>query len=62
MTQEQVLKVLKDLQYRIDVSNPADPEYENAVRLRDRLLAKYNVDLATLTAKQIETREFGLVS
>ena len=62
MTYEQVLKVLKDLQYRIDVSNTADPEYDNAVRLRDRLLVKYNIDLATLTAKQIKTREFEAVT
>jgi len=32
-------KVLKDLQYRIETSKPNDPERENAIRLRDRLLA-----------------------
>ncbi len=58
MTQEQALKILKDLQYRIDVSNPADPEYANAVNLRDRLCKKYNIDPATIQAKQIKTREF----
>lgn len=58
MTQEQALKILKDLQYRIDVSNPADPEYANAVSLRDRLCKKYNIDPATIQAKQILTRVF----
>ena len=58
MTQEQILKTLKDLQYRIDVSNSADPEYENAVRLRDRLCKKYNIDPASIKAKGVATRAF----
>lgn len=58
MTQEQVLKVLRDLQYRIDVSDPNDPEYMNAIRLRDRLCLKYGIDVASLKAKRIATHAF----
>lgn len=39
------LKVLRDLQYRIKVSDESDPERANAIRVRDRLLAKYGVSL-----------------
>lgn len=39
------LKVLRDLQYRIKVSDESDPERANAIRVRDRLLTKYGVSL-----------------
>lgn len=42
---EKVLKILRDLAYRIQVSRKDDPERENAIRLRDRLLAKYGLKL-----------------
>lgn len=38
-------KILRDLQYRIETSDPSDPERENAVRLRDRLLSKFGMRL-----------------
>jgi hypothetical protein len=42
---EKVIKILRDLAYRIQVSRKDDPERENAIRLRDRLLAKYGLKL-----------------
>lgn len=42
---EKIIKILRDLSYRIEVSSPDDPERENAIRLRDRLLAKYGLKL-----------------
>jgi hypothetical protein len=42
-------KVLKDLQYRIETSDPSDPERENAIRLRDRLLSKFGMRLDEIT-------------
>lgn len=46
-------KVLKDLQYRIETSNPNDPERENAVRLRDRLLARFGLTLEEIAEKRV---------
>lgn len=39
-----IRKVLADLQYRIQSTREDDPERENAIRLRDRLLAKKRAD------------------
>lgn len=39
------IKTLRDLQYRIDSTPENDPERGNAVRVRDRLLAKFNLTL-----------------
>lgn len=47
-------QILKDLQYRIETSNPNDPERENAVRLRDRLLARFGLSLEEITEKREE--------
>lgn len=58
MTPDQALKILKDLQYRIEVSNSNDPEYAAAVRLRDRLCAKYNITLDTISHSTVKVREF----
>ena len=33
-------QILKDLNYRIETTPESDPERENAIRLRDRLLAR----------------------
>lgn len=46
-------KVLKDLQYRIETSNPNDPERENAVRLRDHLLARFGLTLEEIAEKRV---------
>lgn len=53
-----VLKTLKDLQYRIDVSDPKDPERENAIRLCDKLCMKYGIDPSSLSASAIEERYY----
>lgn len=45
MIRENVVAILRKLQYRIQVSREDDPERENAVRLRDRLLEKYGLHL-----------------
>lgn len=45
MIHENVVAILRKLQYRIHVSRKDDPERENAVRLRDRLLEKYGLRL-----------------
>lgn len=45
MIRENVVAILRKLQYRIQVSRKDDPERENAVRLRDRLLEKYGLHL-----------------
>ena len=41
-------KILRDLQYRIDSTPENDPERDNAIRVRDRLLAKFNLTLDDL--------------
>lgn len=46
-------KVLKDLQYRIETSKPNDPERENAIRLRDRLLARFGLTLEEIAEKRV---------
>ena len=38
-------KILQDLQYRINTTPESDPERENAIRLRDRLLARLGLSL-----------------
>lgn len=53
-----VIKILRDLQYRIEVSDENDPERANAIRLRDRLLAKYNLTLEEVAGTS-KNREFG---
>lgn len=45
-------KILKDLVYRISITNKNDPEYENAVRLRDRLLEKFNLTIDDLDIEE----------
>ena len=47
-------KILMDLQYRIDSTPGSDPERENAIRLRDRLLAKYGMSLKDITEVRTE--------
>ena len=46
-----VIAILKNLQYRIDISPASDPERDAAIRLRDRLLDKYGISLDTITRK-----------
>lgn len=46
-------KVLKDLQYRIETSKPNDLERENAIRLRDRLLARFGLTLEEIAEKRV---------
>lgn len=46
-------KVLKDLQYRIETSKPNDPERENAIRLRDRLLTRFGLNLEEIAEKRV---------
>lgn len=41
-------KILQDLQYRINTTPESDPERENAIRLRDRLLARLGLSLDDL--------------
>lgn len=41
-------KILQDLQYRISTAPEGDPERENAIRLRDRLLARMGLTLNDL--------------
>ena len=45
MDREDIIKTLRNLEYRIQVSRKDDPERENAIRVRDRLLAKYGLRL-----------------
>lgn len=40
-----VRKILQDLQYRINSTPESDPERGNAIRLRDRLLARLGLSL-----------------
>lgn len=54
-------KILKDLQYRIDTAPDDDPEKENAIRLRDRLLAKNGLRLEDITEVRTE-RTFDKLS
>lgn len=42
-------KILQDLQYRINSTPKSDPERENAIRLRDRLLARLGLSLDDIT-------------
>ena len=51
-------KIIMDLNYRIESAKDDDPEKENAIRLRDRLLAKYGLSLSDLVEVR-EEREFG---
>ncbi len=51
-------EILRHLQYRISVTPDSDPEKENAIRLRDRLLAKYGMRLEDLI-EQRKHRIFG---
>lgn len=53
---ENVKKILMDLQYRIDSTPESDPERENAIRLRDRLLAKHGMSLKDITEVRTERR------
>lgn len=53
-----VLKILRDLQYRIEVSDESDPERANAIRLRDRLIARYGITLDEVMGTS-KKREFG---
>lgn len=52
------MKILRDLQYRISVSDPNDPERKNVERLLARLLAKYGVSSDELAPKTAD-RTFG---
>ena len=38
-------KILQDLPYRINTTQESDPERGNAIRLRDRLLARLGLSL-----------------
>lgn len=42
-------KIFRDLQYRIDSTPENGPERDNAIRVRDRLLVKFNLTLADIT-------------
>lgn len=50
-------KILQDLQYRINTTPESDPERENAIRLRDRLLARLGLSLDDLVIVRTR-REF----
>lgn len=57
MTEEQK-KILKSLAYRITVTSKDDPEYENAIRLYERLKKKYNIkDEDLIDIKQYEFQD-----
>lgn len=58
MDNSNAIKILRDLQYRIESSDETDPERANAIRLRDRILSKYNISLDDVTGS-IKKREFG---
>lgn len=49
-----VKKILMDLQYRIESAPESDPERENAIRLRDKLLAKHGMSLKDITEVRAE--------
>lgn len=51
-------KILKDLQYRIESAAESDPERQNAIRLRDRLLARFHMSLSDIVDVR-KTRRFG---
>lgn len=51
-----VKKILMNLQYRIDAAPESDPERENAIRLRDRLLAKHGMALKDIVEVRKERR------
>lgn len=54
-------KIIMDLNYRIESAGENDPERANAIRLRDRLLAKYGLRLEDLV--EVRTRrEFNKLS
>lgn len=52
------IKILKDLNYRIETADKNDPERENAIRLRDKLLQRYGLKLEDI-ADVRKRREFG---
>ena len=54
-------KIIMDLNYRIESAAEDDPERENAIRLRDRLLAKYGLHLEDLVEVR-SRREFDKLS
>lgn len=54
-------KIIMDLNYRIESAAEDDPERENAIRLRDRLLAKYGLRLEDLVEVR-SRREFDKLS
>lgn len=56
-----VKKIIMDLNYRIESAAENDPERENAIRLRDRLLAKYGLRLEDLVEVR-SRREFDKLS
>lgn len=56
-----VRKILANLQYRIQSTREDDPECENAIRLRDRLLAKNGLKLEDIMEVR-KTREFERLS
>lgn len=53
---DNIKKILKDLAYRIKVTPKDDPEYNNALRLYERLKEKYHVTDEELLDKKL--REF----
>ena len=53
---DNIKKILKDLAYRIKVTPKDDPEYDNALRLYERLKEKYHVTDEELLDKKL--REF----
>lgn len=52
------IKILKDLNYRIETADKNDPERDNAIRLRDKLLQRYGLKLEDI-ADVRKRREFG---
>lgn len=52
------IKILKDLNYRIETADKNDQERENAIRLRDKLLRSYGLKLEDI-ADVRKRREFG---
>ena len=53
---DNIKKILKDLAYRIKVTPKDDPEYNNAIRIYEKLKAKYHVTDEELLDKKL--REF----
>ena len=46
-------KILKDLAYRLKITSKDDSEYDNALRLYERLKAKYHVTDEDLLDKKL---------